>query len=384
MAYLRNWGDIQAWMQDCGIQRWSISRTQATQDNNNVFVYDKDKSDDENKLICERAFDRFAGDVLYLTGWRTKDAKTGGFSAMILYDKTGGNNANQTATIGGLGLYGVGGQLDIDGLTRDLPARIRNEYDRAEITRLQKQIDDERKQLRDEQREFEREKVGTIGILVDKFSPYLKAVAGKYMDLPKVAGVDADGDIELDIPNGKILKKNYVGKNIVNYDSMLVLSHFKGHAMGGYGGALKQLSIGCGSSKGKAWIHSAGTNSDQYTLWNKLPEQDRFLESMADAASSIVNYFNGNMAFINVMKNISVDCDCDANAKSPCMKDIGIVASLDPVAVDQACLDLIYNSNDLGKEELIKRIESLHGVHTIEAANELGFGTRDYELIIVE
>ncbi|GEM_PF-1915363 len=196
MAYLRNWGDIQAWMQDCGIQRWSISRTQATQDNNNVFVYDKDKSDDENKLICERAFDRFAGDVLYLTGWRTKDAKTGGFSAMILYDKTGGNNANQTATIGGLGLYGVGGQLDIDGLTRDLPARIRNEYDRAEITRLQKQIDDERKQLRDEQREFEREKVGTIGILVDKFSPYLKAVAGKYMDLPKVAGVDADGDIE--------------------------------------------------------------------------------------------------------------------------------------------------------------------------------------------
>ena len=193
--------------------------------------------------------------------------------------------------------------------------------------------------------------------------------------------MDADGDIELKIPNGKILKNNYVGKNIVNYDSMLVLSHFKGHAMGGYGGALKQLSIGCASSKGKAWIHSAGTNSNQYTLWNNLPEQDRFLESMADAASSIVDFFKGNMVFINVMKNISVDCDCDANAKEPCMKAIGILASLDPVAIDQACLDLVYNSTDPGKEELINRIESLHGVHTIEAASELGCGTRNYELI---
>ena len=196
--------------------------------------------------------------------------------------------------------------------------------------------------------------------------------------------LDAEGpDLELDVPNGKILKKNYVGKNLANYDSMLVLSHFKGHAMGGYGGALKQLSIGCASSAGKTLIHSAGKVSDQNVLWDNLPEQDRFLESMADAASSIVNYFKGNIAFINVMKNISKGCDCDAHASSPCMKDIGILASLDPIAVDQACLDLVYNSEDPGKEILIKRIESLHGVHTIEAANELGFGTREYELINV-
>ena len=147
--------------------------------------------------------------------------------------------------------------------------------------------------------------------------------------------LDEEGpDLELDIPNGRILKKNYVGKNLANYDSMLVLSHFKGHAMGGYGGALKQLSIGVASSAGKSWIHSAGKTKDQVELWDNLPEQDKFLESMADAAYSVVNYFNGNMAFINVMKNISVDCDCDANASAPCMKDIGILASLDPIAVD--------------------------------------------------
>ena len=197
--------------------------------------------------------------------------------------------------------------------------------------------------------------------------------------------LDAEGpDLELDVQNGKILKKNYVGKNLANYDSMLVLSHFKGHAMGGYGGALKQLSIGCSSTDGKAWIHSAGRTKDQYNLWNDLPEQDRFLEAMADAASSIVNYFKGNMAFINVMKNISKDCDCDAHASAPCMKDIGILASLDPIAIDQACLDLVYNSEDPGKDTLIKRIESRHGVHTIEAADELGFGTREYELINVD
>ena len=191
--------------------------------------------------------------------------------------------------------------------------------------------------------------------------------------------MDAEGpDLELDIPNGKVLKKNYVGKNLANYDSMLVLSHFKGHAMGGYGGALKQLSIGCASSVGKTLIH------DQKELFNNLPEQDRFLEAMADAASSVVNHFKGNMAFINVMKNISVDCDCDGNASAPCMQDVGILASLDPVAVDQACLDLVYNSTDPGKDKLIKRIESLHGVHTVEAAAELGVGSRDYELITLD
>ena len=197
--------------------------------------------------------------------------------------------------------------------------------------------------------------------------------------------LDAEGpDMKLDIPNGKVLKENYVGKNLVNYDSLLVLSHFKGHAMGGYGGALKQLSIGCASSAGKTLIHTAGKVSDQNEMFNNLPEQDKFLESMADAASSVVNYFKGNAVYINIMKNISIDCDCDGNASAPCMKDIGILASLDPIAIDQACLDLVYNSKDPGKEKLINRIESLHGVHTIEASEELEFGTREYELINVQ
>lgn len=197
--------------------------------------------------------------------------------------------------------------------------------------------------------------------------------------------LDEEGpDMELDVPNGKVLKKNYVGKDLAKYDSLLVLSHFKGHAMGGYGGALKQLSIGCASSKGKTLIHTAGKVDDQTQLFNNLPEQDRFLEAMADAAESVVNYFNGNAVYINIMKNISVDCDCDGNASAPCMKDVGILASLDPIAIDQACLDLVYNSTDPGKDALIKRIESLHGVHTIEAASELGFGTREYELINVD
>ena len=191
-------------------------------------------------------------------------------------------------------------------------------------------------------------------------------------------------DMILDIPEGKILKKNYVGKHLSNYDSMLVLSHFKGHAMGGYGGALKQLSIGVASSAGKTLIHTAGKTDDQTKLFANLPQQDRFLEAMADAASSVVKYFNGNIAFINVMKNISVDCDCDAHASAPCMEDIGILASLDPVAIDQACLDIVYNSNDPGKDKLIERIESLHGIHTIEAASDLGIGSRDYELIEIK
>lgn len=194
--------------------------------------------------------------------------------------------------------------------------------------------------------------------------------------------LDREGpDMELDIPNGKILKKNYVGKDLVKYDSLLVLSHFKGHAMGGYGGALKQLSIGCASSAGKTLIHTAGKETDQTKLWDNLPEQDRFLEAMADAASSLVDYFKGNAVYINVMKNISVDCDCDANASDPCMKDIGILASLDPVAIDQACLDLVYNSIDPGRDKLIERIESRYGVHTIEAAYDLGVGNREYEFI---
>ena len=197
--------------------------------------------------------------------------------------------------------------------------------------------------------------------------------------------MDAEGpDLVVPIRNGYHLKEDYLGKSIKNYDSMLVISHFKGHPMGGYGGALKQLSIGCASSEGKAWIHSAGTNKDQYTLWNNLPPQNAFLESMADAASAVVDYFKGNIAFINIMANMSVDCDCCAVAEDPCMKDIGILASLDPIAIDQACIDLVTNSNDPGKEHFLERVNSRNGIHTIEAASNLGFGTREYELISVD
>ncbi|MBE6157972.1 MAG: DUF362 domain-containing protein [Firmicutes bacterium] len=197
--------------------------------------------------------------------------------------------------------------------------------------------------------------------------------------------MDAEGpDISVPIKNGYHLKEDYLGKNIENYDSMLVISHFKGHPMGGYGGALKQLSIGCASSVGKAWIHSAGTNKDQYTLWDNLPAQNDFLESMADAASAVVDYFKGNMAFINIMCNMSVDCDCCAVAEDPCMKDIGILASLDPIAIDQACIDLVINSDDPGKEHFLERVNSRNGIHTIEAAERLGFGTRKYEIINVD
>ena len=204
----------------------------------------------------------------------------------------------------------------------------------------------------------------------------------KYFD---VDIMDADGDdMVLDILNGKVLKQNFVGKNMKDYDSMLVLSHFKGHPMGGYGGALKQLSIGCASSEGKSWIHSAGKTKDQTIVWNNLPEQNLFLESMADAASSVVNYFKDNILFINVMCNLSVDCDCCAVAEDPCMKDIGILASTDPIAIDQACIDLVYNSKDPGRDHFVERVERQNGTHTIDAAAELGFGTKEYELINVD
>ncbi len=195
--------------------------------------------------------------------------------------------------------------------------------------------------------------------------------------------MDAEGpDLVWPIPNGKVLKENLLGKNIANYDSMLVLAHFKGHPMGGYGGALKQLSIGCASAKGKALIHSGGVSDDNIKAWEKHAEQDRFCEAMADAASTVVEHFAGKIAFINVMKNLSVDCDCCVVAEDPCMKDIGILASLDPVAIDQACIDLIYAAkDDPGQAHFIERVESRHGVHTIEAAAELGFGSREYELV---
>lgn len=188
--------------------------------------------------------------------------------------------------------------------------------------------------------------------------------------------LDAEGpDLELEIPNGKVIKKNYIGKDLADYDSMLVLSHFKGHPMGGYGGALKQLSIGVASSYGKAYIHGAGVPEDIWTA-----DHNAFLESMADAAGSVVEYMKGNILYVNVMKNMSVDCDCCAVAEDPCIADIGILVSTDPVAIDQACIDLVYACSDPGKPHLIERIESRNGVHTIEAAADLGYGVREYEL----
>ena len=217
----------------------------------------------------------------------------------------------------------------------------------------------------------------------DNTASHLKLIEyhgwNKYFDVDLM---DAEGpDVVWDIPNGKVLKKNTVGKNILNYDSMLVLAHFKGHPMGGYGGALKQLSIGCASRAGKALIHSAGASDDRYECWEKHAGSVAFPEAMADAAMSVVEHFEGKIAFINVMKNLSVDCDCCVVAEDPCMKDIGILASLDPVAIDQACIDLVLASDDPGREHFMERVNSRNGIHTIEAAADLGYGSREYELI---
>ena len=195
--------------------------------------------------------------------------------------------------------------------------------------------------------------------------------------------MDEEGpDLALPVENGKQLKENLVGRHMANYDSMLVLAHFKGHPMGGDGGALKQLSIGCASTAGKSRIHSAGVSDDRFECWQKHGDKTAFPEAMADAASTVVKHFEGKIAFINVMKNLSVDCDCVSTPEPPCMKDIGILASLDPVAIDQACIDLIYAAkDDPGQAHFIERVESRNGVHTIEAAGELGFGSREYECI---
>lgn len=217
----------------------------------------------------------------------------------------------------------------------------------------------------------------------------MRNTTDKHMELMKKHGwaeyfdvdiLDAEGpDMELKILNGKKIKSNFVGKNLANYDSMLVLSHFKGHPMGGYGGAIKQLSIGVASSYGKQYIHGVGVTED---FWDS--DHDSFLESMADAALSVVDYLDGNFIYVNVMKNLSVDCDCCHVAEDPCMQDIGILVSTDPVAIDQACVDLVYASDDPGRDHLVERIESRNGVHTIEAAADLGLGFREYELITVE
>ena len=199
----------------------------------------------------------------------------------------------------------------------------------------------------------------------------------KYFDVDIMDSESPDKSLE--IPDGFMIKKDYVGKHIDNYDSMLVLSHFKGHPMGGYGGALKQLSIGVASSYGKAYIHGAGKPEDLWTA-----NHDSFLESMADAAYAVHNYFKGNVVYINVMKNMSVDCDCCAVAEDPCLKDIGVLISTDPIAIDRACLDLVINSNDEGKEHFLERVNSRNGMHTIEVAEKHGFGTTDYELIDID
>ena len=200
-----------------------------------------------------------------------------------------------------------------------------------------------------------------------------------WTDIATVDIMDEDGQIELEIPHGNFIKKNYVGKNMANYDSMLVLSHFKGHPMGGFGGALKNISIGIASSYGKAYIHGVGKPEEIWTA-----NHDNFLASMADAAWSITNYFKDKIVYINVMCNMSVDCDCCAKAEDPQIGNIGILASLDPIALDQACVDLVYSSEDEGKKHLIERMESRNGIHIIHSALNLDFGTNEYELISID
>ena len=203
-----------------------------------------------------------------------------------------------------------------------------------------------------------------------------------FMEIAKVDIMDEEGDMPIPVENGFHLKEDYVGNHLKNYDSMLVLSHFKGHAMGGFGGALKNISIGIGSSNGKTWIHTAGKTKNPAELWDNLPEQDHFLESMADACKGVINYIGQeNMLYINVANNLSVDCDCDSNPHAPEMADLGIFASVDPVALDQACYDAVINSEDEGKKALIERMNSKHGIHTVEAAYELGLGNREYEIV---
>ncbi len=204
-----------------------------------------------------------------------------------------------------------------------------------------------------------------------------------FTDIADVDIMDADGDFEIPV-NGKHLDVNVVGNHLKNYDSILNLAHFKGHAMGGFGGVIKNQSIGIASTAGKTYIHTAGATRDAEKLWSNLPKQDDFLESMAEAAKSVVDYMHGNILYIDVMNNLSVDCDCDSNPEAPCMKDIGILVSTDPVAVDQACIDLIWNSEDEGRDHFIKRVERQNGRHILPYAEEIGLGSREYELVTIE
>ena len=211
---------------------------------------------------------------------------------------------------------------------------------------------------------------------------HLKAAADHgFTAIAKVDIMDADGEVSLPVKGGKHLKEDFVGKNYLNYDFTVVLSHFKGHAMGGFGGAIKNISIGIASSGGKAWIHSAGTTKDVSKVWGNLPEQDNFLESMAEAAKAVTDHCGDKILYINVANNLSVDCDCDSSPEDPRMGDIGILASLDPVALDRTCTDLVRASEDHGKIHLIERIDSRHGMHTLDYAEQLGMGSQKYELV---
>jgi hypothetical protein len=196
--------------------------------------------------------------------------------------------------------------------------------------------------------------------------------------------MDEDGQVELPVEGGKHLDKDIVGSHFLNYDFTVVLSHFKGHAMGGFGGAIKNISIGIASSAGKAWIHSAGKLTDTRLLWRNLPAQDDFLESMAEAAKAVADHCGNNILYISVANNLSVDCDCDPHPAAPQMGDIGILASLDPVALDKACTDLVRQSSDHGKIHLIERIDSRHGMHTLDHAEAIGLGSQNYKLIVLE
>lgn len=213
---------------------------------------------------------------------------------------------------------------------------------------------------------------------------HLKAVKEHgYTDIAPVDIMDAEGEVALPVDSAFHLTKDIVGKDFLNYDFIVVLSHFKGHQMGGFGGALKNISIGIASSNGKAYIHSAGKTENADSIWSNIAEQDAFLESMADACKGIITHTGKNILYINVANNLSVDCDCNGNPAAPKMKDFGILASLDPVALDRACVDMVFNSDDPGKDDLIERINSRHGTHILTAAEKLGLGSQKYNLVTI-
>ena len=211
---------------------------------------------------------------------------------------------------------------------------------------------------------------------------HLKAAADHgFTSIADVDIMDADGEVALPVKGGRHLKEDFVGRNYLNYDFTVILSHFKGHAMGGFGGAIKNMSIGIASSKGKAWIHSAGKTKDQNKVWGDLPAQDDFLESMAEAAKAVADHCGDKILYISVANNLSVDCDCDSSPEDPKMGDIGILASLDPVALDKACVDMVRASKDHGKIHLIERIDSRHGMHTLDYGEKIGLGSQEYRLV---